>query len=159
MNCEKLRPELMEAVLSGPEKMSAGLREHLHTCTACSEELASFGQTMAVLDEWQAPEPSPYFSSRLRARVQEEEAKKSAIPWLGWFRRPMVATAAAALIALGAGLLESGHFNVGRVTMAGNDGVVRNSPTTTAVTDLQYLDGHADLFSEFDALDGQSQTE
>lgn len=159
MNCEKLRPDLMEAVLSGPEKMSSGLREHLHGCTACSEELASFGQTMALLDEWQAPEPSPYFSSRLRARVREEETRRSTFPWLGWVRRPMVATAAAGLIALGAGLLESGHFNLGRVTMAGNDGVVRTSSTTTAVTDLQYLDGHADLFSEFDALDGQSQTE
>ena len=158
MNCEKLRPELMEAVLSGPEKMSAGLHEHLHGCTACSEELASFQQTMALLDEWQAPEPSPYFPSRLRARVREEAAKSS-FPWLGWVRRPMVATAAVALIALGAGLLETGHFNVGRVTMAGNDGVVRTTAPTTAVGDLQYLDGHADLFSEFDALDGQSQTE
>ncbi len=158
MNCEKLRPELMEAVLSGPAKMSTGLREHLHGCTACADELASFQQTMALLDEWQAPEPSPYFSSRLRARARAE-ATKSAFPWLGWVRRPMVATAAAALIALGAGLLETGHFNLGRVTMAGNDGVVRTSTTTTAVTDLQYLDGHADLFSEFDALDGQSQTE
>lgn len=159
LNCEKLRPELVETVLSGPEKMSSGLRQHLLSCTACSEELASFGQTLALLDEWQAPEPSPYFSSRLRARVREEDAKRSTSPLLAWIRRPMVATAAAGLLALGAGLLESGHFNLGRVTMAGNDGVVRTSTTTTAVTDLQYLDGHADLFSEFDALDGQSQTE
>jgi hypothetical protein len=36
--------------------------------------------------------------------------------------------------------------------MAGNDGVV--SP----VSDLQYLDKNADLFSEFDALDGQSSS-
>ena len=158
MNCEKLRPELMEAVLSGPANMSIGLREHLHGCTACSEELASFQQTMALLEEWQAPEPSPYFSSRLRARVREEAAKSS-VAWFGWMRRPMVATAAAALIALGAGLLEIGHFNLGRTTIAGNDGVVRPTATATAVSDLQYLDGHADLFSEFDALDGQSQTE
>jgi anti-sigma factor RsiW len=158
MNCEKLRPELMEAVLSGPEKMSSGLREHLHSCTACSEELSSFQHTMALLDEWQAPEPSPYFASRLRARVREE-APKSSFPWLGWIRRPMVATAAVALVALGAGLLETGHFNLGRVTVAGNDGVVRSTAPETAVGDLQYLDGHADLFLEFDALDGQSQTE
>ncbi len=71
----------------------------------------------------------------------------------------MVATAAAALIALGAGLLEAGHWNQGRVTVAGKDGVIRTSVSETAVGDLQYLDGHADLFSEFDALDGQSQTE
>ena len=158
MNCEKLRPELMEAVLGGPEKMSAGMLEHLHGCAACSDELASFHQTMALLDEWQAPEPSPYFSSRLRARVRDEAAK-SPFSWLGWIRRPMVATAAVALIALGAGLLEGGHFNLGRITVAGNDGVVSNSAPETAVGDLQYLDGHADLFLEFAALDGESQTE
>ena len=104
------------------------------------------------------PEPSPYFSSRLRARVRDAEAQGQ-FAWFGWIRRPIVATAAVALIALGAGLLETGHFNVGRVTVAGNDGVVRTSATATAVGDLQYLDGHADLFTEFDALDGQSQTE
>ena len=72
----------------------------------------------------------------------------------------MVATAAVALIALGAGLLESGHLSVGRSTVAAKDGaVVRTSASEAAVGDLQYLDGHADLFSEFDALDGQSQTE
>jgi anti-sigma factor RsiW len=158
MNCEKIRPDLMEAVLSGPEKVSPGLREHLQGCPACSDELASFHQTLTLLDEWQAPEPSPYFSSRLHARVREESAKGPSA-WFGWLRRPVMATAALALLALGAGLLESGHFNMGRVTMAGNDGVVRTGSPETAVGDLQYLDGHADLFSEFDALDGQSQTE
>ena len=27
---------------------------------------------MALLDEWQAPEPSPYFDVRLNARLREE---------------------------------------------------------------------------------------
>jgi anti-sigma factor RsiW len=158
MNCEKVRTDLMEAVLSGPESVSSALREHLQGCSACSAELASFQQTMSLLDEWKAPEPSPYFSSRLRARVREEAATSSA-SWFGWIRRPMVATAAVALLALGAGLLQIGHWTPGRVTMAGNDGIVRSSATETAVGDLQYLDGNADLFSEFDALDGQSHTE
>ena len=158
MNCEKVRTDLMEAVLSGPESVSSALQEHLQDCPACSAELASFQQTMSLLDEWRAPEPSPYFSSRLRARVREE-ATRARFSWTAWVRRPMVATAAVALIALGVGLLQVGHWTPGRVTMAGNDGVVRTSAPTTAVGDLQYLDGNADLFSEFDALDGQSQTE
>src|SRR5262249_45500772 len=145
-------------VLSGPEKLSPGLREHLQGCASCADELASFQQTMNLLDEWQTPEPSPYFSSRLQARIREEAAKAS-VGWFGWMRRPMVATAAVALLALGVGLLESGHWDLGRVTMAGRDGIVRPTPPETAVGDLQYLDGHADLFSEFDALDAQSQTE
>jgi len=157
MNCEKVRSDLMEAVLSGPQGVSPTLRQHLQDCAACAAELASFQQTMSLLDEWQTPEPSPYFSSRLRARVREEAAQAGS--WLAWVRRPMVATAAVALIALGVGLLQVGHWTPGRVTVAGNDGLIRNTATDTAVGDLQYLDGNADLFSEFDALDSQQQTE
>jgi anti-sigma factor RsiW len=160
MNCEKIRSELMEAVLGGPVSVSSSARQHLESCPACSRELASLRQTMALLDEWQAPEPSPYFSSRLRARVREESQRVSS-PWFAWIRRPMVATAALALIALGAGLLESGRFNLtGTSTVAGNNGaVIRTAGSETAVGDLQYLDNNADLFAEFDALDGQAQTE
>jgi anti-sigma factor RsiW len=158
MNCAKIRSQLMEAVLSGPGAVSGDLQQHLQRCEACSAELASFQRTMTLLDEWQSPEPSPYFSSRLGARVREEAAK-GRVSWLGWVRRPMVATAAVALVALGAGLLEAGHWSQGRVTMAGNDGMVRSSVSETAVGDLQYLDNNADLFSEFVALDRHSQTE
>lgn len=157
MNCGKIRSQLMEAVLSGPEAVRGDLREHLQSCPGCSEELTSLQRTMTLLDEWQAPEPSPYFSSRLRARVREEAAS-SRLVWFGWIRRPMVATAAAALIALGAGLLEVGHWNQ-RVTVAGNDGIVRTTVSETPVGDLQYLDNNADLFTEFVALDAHSQTE
>jgi anti-sigma factor RsiW len=157
MKCEKMHSEFMEAVLSGPQAVSPQMREHLHTCEGCSQELASLQQTMALLDEWNVPEPSPYFSSRLRVRVREEaDSKRSG--WLAWFRRPALATAAAGLIALGAGLLSAGPWR-SKVTLAGNDGVVRVAAPSAAVSDLQYLDHNADLFAEFDALDGQSQTE
>ncbi len=158
MNCEKLREEFMEAVLSGPAAASPELREHLRSCAACAEELASFQQTMTLLDSWQAPEPSPYFSSRLRARLREEAAAP-ALGWLAWLRRPVLAAAAAVLIAVGAGLLEIGHFTHDQNTLATNDGVIRSGAPGSAVGDLQYLDKNADLFSEFDALDGQSSTE
>jgi anti-sigma factor RsiW len=158
MTCEKIRSELMDAVLGGPGAMSGNLREHLQGCTACSEELTSFQRTMCLLDEWQTPEPSPYFTSRLRARVREQAASWNA-GWLAWLRRPAVATAAVGLIALGVGMLQGGNWNFKRVTVAGNDGIVRSATVDTAVGDLQYLDRNADLFTEFDALDGQSQTE
>ncbi len=158
MMCEKLRQELMEAVLSGPEAVSAEAQEHLRSCSACAGELASFRETMALLDEWQAPEPSPYFNSRLMARVREEAAAP-AQGWLAWVRRPMVAVAAAVLIALGVSLLEMDRFNQDHNILATNDGVMRVNAPGTAVGDLQYLDKNAELFSEFDALDGQSSTE
>ena len=100
MMCEKLREELMEVVLSGPEAASPEAREHLRSCTACANELASFAETMALLDEWQAPEPSPYFNSRLMARVREEAAAP-ARSLFAWLRRPVLAVAAAVLFATG----------------------------------------------------------
>jgi anti-sigma factor RsiW len=158
MKCEKLREQFMEAVLSGPESASPQMQEHLRNCAACADELASFQQTMTLLDEWQSPEPSPYFSSRLHARLREESTAP-ARSWLAWLRRPVIAAAAAVLIAVGAGLLEMGHVGRDPNTLATNDGVIRTGAPGSAVGDLQYLDKNADLFSEFDALDAQSSTE
>jgi anti-sigma factor RsiW len=158
MKCEKLRQELMEALLSGPQAVSPELRQHLESCEACAGELASLQQTMTLLDDWQTPEPSPYFNTRLRARMREEAAAP-AQNWLAWLRRPVVAVAAAVLIALGAGLLEIGHLTGDHNTLANNESTIRTGAPSSAVGDLQYLDKNADLFSDFDALDGQSATE
>jgi anti-sigma factor RsiW len=159
MKCEKIRDDFMEAVLSGPLAVSPEVQEHLRTCATCAEELASLQQTMALLDEWPAPEPSPYFAPRVHARLREESAAP-ALGWLAWLRRPLVAAVAAVLIVVSAGLLEMGRFSSDSNTLATKDnGVVRVNAPGTAVGDLQYLDKNADLFSEFDALDGQSSTE
>jgi len=157
MKCADIREQFMEVVLSGPETASREAQEHLRTCAACAEELVSFQQTMALLDEWRAPEPSPYFGSRLRARVREEASVQPA-GWLAWLRRPVVAAAAMVLVGVGVSLLEVGNFR-DHSTMASNDNVVRTNVPGNAVSDLQYLDKNPDLFSEFDALDGQSSTE
>ena len=74
MKCGNIREQLMEAVLSGPELATPAVQEHLASCAACAEEIASLRRTMELLDEWQAPEPSPYFSARLRARLRDEHA-------------------------------------------------------------------------------------
>src|ERR1039458_8204998 len=114
MMCEKLRGDFMEAVLSGPETASPQLQEHLRSCAACARELASFQQTMSVLDEWQAPEPSPYFSSRLRAQMRAAAAMQPS-GWLAWLRRPVAAVAAIVLVA------GPGAFPVFQFPIAGAD--------------------------------------
>jgi anti-sigma factor RsiW len=156
MKCGSLRDELMEAVLSGPELATPAVQEHLATCAACAKEIASLRQTMELLEDWQAPEPSPYFSARLRARLRDEHAQQGA-GWLAWLRRPAVVTAAAALMAVGVGMLEGAHWkNTHSQDLAVYNPQVVN--TGAAVSDLQYLDNHADLFADFDALD-DDQTE
>ena len=151
MKCGSLRDELMEVVLNGSELATPAMQEHLATCPACAAKVASLRQTMELLDEWQTPEASPYFSARLRARMRDEQATHTA-GWLAWLRRPAVVTAAAALMAVGVGLLEGGHWK------ADNQQTVATGVTVSAVGDLQYLDSNADLFSDFDALD-DTQTE
>ena len=153
MKCESVR----EAMLSGTETASPEMQEHLRSCAACAQELTSVRKMMSLLDEWQAPEPSPYFSSRLRARVREEASTQPA-GWLGWLRRPVVAAIAMVLVAVGIGMLETGNFQ-DRNPMAANDNMVHVNTPGNAVSDLQYLDKNADLFFDFDALDGQSSTE
>ncbi len=159
MKCGNIREQLMEAVLSGPELATGAMQEHLATCAKCAEEVASLRQTMSLLDEWQAPEPSPYFSTRVRARVREERANRS-VGWLAWVRRPIVMTAAAALLAIGVGLLEGAHWKTDHQhLLAGSKARTGEKvATASAVSDLQYLDNNADLFSDFDALD-DNQTE
>ena len=43
----------------------------------------SLEATFALLDAWQAPEPSPYFDQKLAVRLREEQALAPA----GWFER------------------------------------------------------------------------
>ena len=99
-----------------------------------------------------------YFSVRLRARMREEHAQQS-VGWLGWLRRPAVLTAAAALLAIGVGMLGGAH----RKSVNGMDSARNIQPaatmTSAAVGDLQYLDNHADLFTDFDAALDDDQTE
>lgn len=159
MKCEQLRQDFVEVVLSGMPSVSPEMQEHLRSCPACAAELASLQRTMNLLDEWQTPEPSPYFATRVQARLREE-ALAPARDWFAWLRRPTLAAAAAVIIMVGVGLLELNPFNHDSNTLASKNGnVVRATVPGTAVSDLQYLDKNADLFADFDALDGQSSTE
>ena len=156
MKCGKLREELMEAVLSGPELVNPAVQEHLATCAACAGEVASLRRTMELLGEWQAPEPSPYFSARMRARMRDERTHEPGGFW-AWLRRPAIVTAAVGLMAVGVGMLEGFHWKSTHPENLAHN-VSQTVSTSTAVTDLQYLDNHADLFADFDALD-DDQTE
>src|SRR5919205_3959481 len=67
MTCKEVKEQFLDMTTASYTGAPAA-EEHLRSCAACAGELASLRQTMALLDEWQAPEPSPYFNARLRAR-------------------------------------------------------------------------------------------
>ncbi len=142
MNCRETS-ELMPDLAAGISAMTKEAREHLQSCAQCSEEWKALHKTMALLDEWQAPEPSPYFDVRLRARLREEAAKESA-GWLQWFRKPTLAISLAVLMVVGITLVPGGSPSSGPVAAA---------EPGTAVGDLQALDKNHDLYSELDLLD------
>src|ERR1700675_4907913 len=99
MSCNEIR-ELMPDLAAGLSSMTAELNTHIQSCDGCAGKLAELQQTMTLLDEWQAPEPSPYFDVRLQARLREEMARPQA-DWLAWFRRPVLAAALTVLMAVG----------------------------------------------------------
>jgi len=106
---------------------------------------------MSLLDEWKAPEPSPYWDVRMQARLREEQ-QKAPINGLQWLRRPALSVAAALFLVIGIGLYQVGRF----MHEAENPPTMAfhiNAPTGTAVSDLQYLDKNSDLLQNFDALD------
>src|SRR5215475_616713 len=102
MKCEEIR-ERMPDVAADFSQVTTEESNHLAGCSVCTEQLKSMKATMALLDEWQTPEPSPYFDVRLQARLREEMAKPQA-GWLHWFRRPALAAALTVIMGIGIGL-------------------------------------------------------
>jgi hypothetical protein len=151
MKCEEIR-EVMPDLASGLMEVTPEMSGHLAECGACAGKMEEFRQTMALLDEWKAPEPSPYFDVRLQARLREEMAKPQT-GWLTWFRRPVLAASLTVLMGIGVGLFftkGSGVYNSGNDIVA--DSQVQAEPGT-AVSDLQALEKNHDLYSDFDLLD------
>src|SRR5215471_11352817 len=98
MNCKDVRENLIELLAEG--QADPEVATHVKGCSACAGELESLRKTMALLDEWEAPEPSPYFLTRLQAHVREEQHKQPE-GWLARFRQPWLATALATVMVAG----------------------------------------------------------
>ncbi len=153
MKCDEIK-DLMLDVAAGAGEATPALNEHLLGCTACTSKLEDMRKTMALLDEWQAPEPSPYFDTRLAARMREERAKPERATWFSWFRMPVLAGALALVLMMAGGV---NWFTRGRrPTEVGDKGTAPVHVVVqpgTAVGDLQALDKNEDLYANFDLLD------
>jgi hypothetical protein len=103
--------------------------------------LASLRETMALMDEWEVPEPSPYFLTRLRAHVKEEREKapeRASI--FGWMRRPAMAMSLATVLIAG-GLVYRFGINP------------PPPPDTNATYDVEALDRNHDVLVNTDLID------
>lgn len=147
MKCEKIREEMFD-LMTAEGALEPEVQTHLEGCAACSAELASMKQTLSLLDEWQAPEPSPFFDTRLQALLREEKAKAAQKrSWvLDWFRKPVLTAAAAVALVVGAGV----YAGVQNMHHRSDQNVIAGDP---AIKDLQTLDKDQDVINNFAALD------
>jgi anti-sigma factor RsiW len=148
MNCERFRDQMLDA-LQGTAP--AELQEHVRACQVCAQEFEKLKQTSALLEEWPAPEVSPYFNSRLRARLREQAAAPAG-GW-AWLRKPALAAAFVLLLVVGIGVLD---LSKPQTQVLQGPVAVRPQPkahTGTAVADLQTLDQNQELYATFDLLD------
>ena len=149
MKCKEIN-ELMPDLAAGVSAVRPEIQDHIQSCIGCAGKLEEFRQTMALLDEWVSPEPSPYFDVRLRAHLRAEAEKKAA-GWLQWIRRPALAISLALLMVVGMTLV---HFNSGNGSGSKTGPIATGSiQPGTAVGDLQALDRNQDMYSDFDVLD------
>jgi hypothetical protein len=147
--CEGMEDRLEELLLDRASARPA-VHAHVEGCAGCRRRLDELRATMALLDQWEAPEPSPYFLTRLEARLREERATEPQ----GWIERlrsyfvyetmshvrPLAAMAMTFLLLLG-GSAYLGVTNWDR------------PPEQAAVVhDLQTLDNNAQLLDQLEAL-------
>jgi predicted anti-sigma-YlaC factor YlaD len=157
MNCNQIRellPDLAAGMDTSPPEPE--VEKHIASCSDCAAHLRDLQKTMALLDEWQAPDPSPYFDTRLQARLREEMTRP-ATGWLNrlnWLRRPAWAMSLAAVIFAGALLV------AGRSYISQTEAIATKPPSLglpvqpgTAVGDLQALERNGELYADFDVLD------
>jgi anti-sigma factor RsiW len=157
-NCNDTR-ELMPDLAAGLTAATPEVKAHLESCAECAGKLEAFRQTMSLLDEWQAPEPSPYFDVRLNARLREQaESARQSVGWLRWLRKPAMAASFALLMVASVTLvrMNNGHDSNNATTAPVPLVAVSQQATAepgTAVGDLQALEKNQTLYSDFEVLD------
>ncbi len=153
MNCHDCKSALPDLLLDETAPTNDAARAHIRSCAACHQELASLEATFALLDDWTAPAPSPYFDQKMAVRLREEQANAPA----GWFERlqsrllfntgrqfrPALAGALAAVV-----LLIGGGTVASVVDFSHQDQV----ETSATVNDLQILDKDAQALQALDQL-------
>jgi len=151
--CTAMEEKLADLLLN-PEAAPAKVKTHVAECASCRKELDELRATMGLMDAWTAPEPSPYFMTRLNARMREErEAPPQS--WLQRIRarymygpslhaRPLAAMALTVLLLIGGGA----YLGVTNVEQP----QPQPQPEAAVVHDLQTLDSNAQVLDQLEAI-------
>jgi hypothetical protein len=156
LKCTGMDSKLADMLLD-PDAVPAKVRAHVDECNRCRAELDELHAAMALLDTWKGPEPSPYFLTRLEARLREQrEAEPTNWPasWFAAMRarlaygprthvRPLAAMALTVLLLVGGGT----YLGVTDWNQAATP-----PPQAAVVHDLQTLESNAQLLDQLEAL-------
>ena len=153
--CDGMDSKLADLLLA-PETASAKMKDHVAECGECRKKLEELRATMALMDRWEAPEPSPYFMTRMNAQLDEARQE----PRAGWLERlrarivygPQMHVRPVAAMALTVVLLLGGGAYLG---VSNWDQPAPAKPGQTAVVqDLQLLDNNAQVLDQLEAISG-----
>jgi anti-sigma factor RsiW len=151
-NCAGMDAKLADLLLDAAT-VPVEVQSHLEGCERCRRELNELRATMTLMESWEAPEPGPYFLTRLAARMREERAAEPS----GWFNllrarlvygtgthvRPLAA------MALSVVLLVGGGAYLGMTDWEQPQTAPRQA---AVVKDLQTMDSNAQLLDELESL-------
>jgi hypothetical protein len=156
--CDGMDAKLANLLLD-PAAASAKDQAHVEGCDPCRRELDELRATMALMDTWESPEPSPYFLTRLEARQREAREAEPA-GWLARLRasfvygsrahvRPLAAMAMTVLLLVGGGTY-LGITNWEQPPAP---------PEQAYVHDLQTMDSNAQLLDQLEALSSNNDND
>jgi hypothetical protein len=158
MNCHELNSKLADLLLESDAAIAEVHQDelaHLADCADCRKQLDELRSTLALLDTWEAPEPNPYFMTRLNARLDEERQAAPA----GWLERMRARFTYSSRITLRPvmAMAMTGVLLIGGGTYLGlnNWNPPVAPPQTAVVHDLQTLDNNAQLLDQLESLSDQ----
>ena len=153
-DCETCHAALPDLLLD-PEYAAARpeIAAHVTACAECRAEFTELRSTFDLLDSWTAPDPSPYFDARLRARLREAEAGAPESLWervRSFFlfstrlqMRPALAGALGFALLLGGGAA-AGIYE--------HEATPVTQAVAPAVNDLRIMDNNAQALQQMDQL-------
>lgn len=168
MDCTTIRTRLAD-LLFDPEQVSASVQAHVAACARCRQEVEELRATMGLLDDWQTPAVSPFFMTRMEARLRAERDAEPA----GWLARHIVHFWNGLAFGPGANVRPVAALSLTVLLLLGSGTYMGMSdwshqehaqaPVQTAVVnDLQTLDSNAQLLDRLEALsdgdDGNQET-
>jgi hypothetical protein len=164
MNCNDMNSKMPDLIFESEmfdAAVKSDMESHLAGCVECRQELEELRATMSLLDGWEAPEPNPYFLTRLNARL-DEEREIAPVGWpMNWYEkirarlvygsrttlRPVAAMALTVVVLIGGGAY---------LGLSNLEQPAAPAPQAAVVHDLQTLDSNSQLLDQLETLSSQN---